>query len=95
MCCLVTIIVLLGPRLGIILWWLFDMARWESAFNSIIWPILGFIFLPWTLLAYVLVVPGGITGLDWLVLALGVVLDITSYSGGGYGRRRWRRPGCL
>jgi hypothetical protein len=88
MCCIVSIVVLLGPRLGIIVWWLFDMARWERTFNTFIWPLIGFIFLPWTTLAYVLVFPAGIIGLDWLWLALGVFLDIGAYTGGFRSRRR-------
>jgi hypothetical protein len=88
MCCLVTVMVLLGPRLGIIFWWLFDMSRWESAFSTFVLPLLGFIFLPWATLAYVWVFPGGVTGFDWLWLVLGFVLDISSYTGGGYGNRR-------
>jgi hypothetical protein len=87
MCCLVTVILLLGPRLGAILWWLFDMDRWAQTFPNIILPILGIIFLPWTLLAYVFVYPGGIVGLDWLWIVLGVVFDLSSYGGGGWGNR--------
>lgn len=87
MCCLLVILALLGPRAGIILWWLFDMSRWSRAFDTIIWPILGFIFLPWTTLAYVLVFSQGIVGLDWIVLIIGLLVDLGSY-GGGYTKRR-------
>jgi hypothetical protein len=78
---------LLGPRLAAVVWWLFDMNRWSQTFPNIILPILGIIFLPWTLLAYVFVFPGGIVGLDWLWIILGVVLDLSSYGGGGWGNR--------
>ena len=45
--------------------------------------------VPWTTLMYVLVAPGGLNGLDFLWLALAVILDIASYSSGGvYGKRR-------
>jgi hypothetical protein len=88
MCCFFTVIVFLGPRAGILVWWLLDMPRWERAFDTFVWPLLGAIFLPWTTLAYVLVFPLGVTGIDWLWLALGFVLDILSYTGGGYGNRR-------
>ena len=87
MCCLVIVLALLGPRAGIALWWLFDMTRWSKAFGSIIWPILGFIFLPWTTLAYVLVYSNGIVSLDWIMLIIGLLVDLGSY-GGGYKRRR-------
>lgn len=88
MCCLVAAFLLLGPRVGILLWWLFDMSRWERAFSTFIWPLLGAIFLPWTTLAYVFVFPGGVTGLDWLLMVFAILLDISSYTGGGRETRR-------
>ena len=87
MCCLVTIFVLLGPRIGILFWWLFDADRWEQAFSTFIWPLLGTIFLPWTTLAYVFVFPSGVNGIDWLWMAIGILLDISSYSSSGYVNR--------
>lgn len=87
MCCLLTVLLFLGPRAGILVWWLLDTARWTLAFDTFIWPLLGFIFLPWTTLMYVLIFPGGIVGFDWIWLGLGVLADISSYAGGGYGNR--------
>lgn len=92
MCCFFTILVFLGPRFAAIVWWLVTPLRWVgdtvvSAFNSIIWPILGIIFLPWTTLMYVIVAPGGLLGFDWLWIALAVVADIASYGGGAFGNR--------
>jgi len=89
MCCFFTALVLFGPRLAILIWWLIDPARWNAAFNSFIWALLGFLFLPWTTIMYVLVFSGGITGFDWIWLALGLFADISSYTGGGYGNRRY------
>lgn len=91
MCCLVSVLLLLGPRAGIIVWWLLEPVRWASAFPSFIVPLLGFLFLPWTTLAWVLVAPGGVTGLEWAVLAIGVLADLASWSGGA--RNRDRVPG--
>ena len=34
MCCLATVMVLLGPRLGIIVWGLAQPARWDLAFST-------------------------------------------------------------
>jgi len=89
-CCLVAVLVFLGPRAGVLVWWLLDMPRWGRAFDTFIWPLLGAIFLPWTLLAYVWVFPLGITGFDWAWLVLGFILDISYWVGGGF-RRRWQR----
>lgn len=49
--CLLTIIALAAPRLVIALLWL--LTGWfRGIFPSILWPILGFVFLPTTLLWY-------------------------------------------
>jgi hypothetical protein len=88
MCCLFTTLVLLGPRFGVLIWWLFDPARWNLAFDLWVWPLLGALFVPWTTLMYVIVFPGGVDGLDWLWLGLGLFADIGSWSGGAWGNRR-------
>ena len=87
MCCFLTSLFLLGPRAAILVWWLLNPVRWQLAFDTFIWPLLGFIFLPWTTLMYVLVVPGGLVFFDWILLALAVLADIAMYAGGGYGNR--------
>ena len=87
MCCLFTTLMFLGPRAGILVWWLISPARWNLAFDSFIWPLLGFLFLPWTTLMYVIIFPSGITGFDWIWLGLGVLADIGMYAGGGYGNK--------
>ena len=88
MCCIFTILVVLGPRFGGAIWWLVNPALWSRAFNdSWLWPLLGIIFLPWTTLMYVIVFPGGVVGWDWLWMALGVVSDIAWYSGAAARKR--------
>ena len=92
MCCLVTTLFLLGPRAAILVWWLLDPTRWDLAFSTWLWPILGFFLAPWTTLSYVLVAPGGVNAFDWLWIALGVFLDLSFWFGGAYGNRD-RIPG--
>ena len=93
MCCFFTVLVFLGPRFAGLVWWLIQPARWNLVFGSIIWPILGIIFLPWTTLMYVAVAPGGINGiLEWGFLILAIIIDIGAYAGGGFGNRD-RVPG--
>ena len=92
MCCLFTTLVLFGPRLGILIWWLVDPVRWGLAFQSFIWPLLGFLFLPWTTIMYVAVGINGLSWFDWIWLAIGLLADISSYGGGAYGNRN-RMPG--
>jgi hypothetical protein len=88
MCCVITTFFFLGPRAGILVWWLVDQVRWEAAFSSFFWPLLGFIFAPWTTLMYVLVAPtGDVAGFDWIWLAIAVLADLSMYMGGGYANR--------
>jgi hypothetical protein len=91
MCCLVALASLIGPRLGMLVWWLFDMDRWARAFGSVAWPVLGVIFAPWTTLAWVVVYTGGVHGIEWVLIALGIIFDLGSLSGGNRSRRRRRR----
>ena len=87
--CLFIILLLLGPRAAIVVWWLIAPLHWSAVFGSFLLPFLGFLFLPWTTLMYALTAPGGIVGFDYLWLALALFADISSYAGGGvYGRRR-------
>lgn len=87
MCCLAAVLVILGPRFGIFIWWLADPAIWSRAFDTFIWPLLGFLFVPWTTLMFLLVFPGGLDTLDWVGLGLALLADIFSYAGGGYTNR--------
>jgi hypothetical protein len=87
--CLFFLLLLFGPRLVGVLWWLFEPLRWDATFGTVLLPILGLVFLPWTTLMYVLVAPGGMGGFDIVWLALAALADVASYAGGGvYGRRR-------
>ena len=49
--CLATIIALAAPRLLMIILWIFT--HWfRGVFDNVLWPILGFVFLPTTVLWY-------------------------------------------
>jgi len=85
--CLVIFALIFSPRIVMVLWWLLDMARWAATFDTPLLPILGFLLAPWTTLMYVLVAPGGVSGFDWLLLGIGVLVDLGSL-GGGAARRR-------
>ena len=58
MCCLFTILLLLGARAVDIVWWIAQPGRWDAAFSSALWPILGIIFAPWTTMMWVLLLTG-------------------------------------
>lgn len=90
MCCVISMIMLVGPRAGIILWWLLNPLRFSVVFGNFLWPLLGLIFLPFTTLAFLLLHKpflGGPVGLDWLLIAVAVIVDLSSYGGGFYTQR--------
>ena len=80
-CCLVLSAGFLGPRFALLLWWLFG-DKVDAAFSSWVWPLLGLLVLPWTTLAYVLAWGPlqGVSGLGWVVVAIGVMADLATYS---------------
>ncbi|WKZ30991.1 MAG: hypothetical protein QY318_04060 [Candidatus Dojkabacteria bacterium] len=85
--CLFFIILLFGPRLGLLSWWLVSPARFNIVFETWIWPFIGLVFLPWTTLMYVAVGTNGVVGFDWVWLGLALLADIASYSTSGYSNR--------
>ena len=88
MCCTLTVLVLFGPRLAILVWWLINPVRFDLAFDDRwLLTLLLWLFLPWTVLMYLIVFPGGVVGFDWVILILGILADIASYSGGFWGNR--------
>ena len=71
----------IGPRFAFLLVWIFG-DRVDAAFSSWFWPLLGVLFAPWTILMYVLAWGpiNGVSGAGWLLVALGVFLDLVTYS---------------
>jgi len=80
MCCLVLLASGLGPRIVLAGWWIFG-DKVDAVWSSWLWPLLGLLLLPWTTLFYVIVwsAVGGVSGAEWLLVALGVVLDVGTY----------------
>ena len=88
MCCFITALFFVGPRLAILVWYIFSPLYVNGAFDNFIWGFLGWLFLPWTTLMYISIYPGGIMGFDWILLGLGVFADIFSYLGSYRERER-------
>ena len=85
--CLFALLAAGAPRLALVLMWLFT--PWLGrAFDSFVIPLLGFIFLPLTTVIYVLVYPGGLSTFDWILLVVGVLIDLGAYGSGARGRQR-------
>ena len=87
--CLFFTLLFLGPRFGLLLYWLAWPARWDVAFDGWVVPLLGFFLAPWTTLAWVLCGPGGIEGFDVFIVGMAVLADLLTLlgSGGQYRRR--------
>jgi hypothetical protein len=81
MCCLALTAGFIGPRVALFIWWVFG-SKPDAAFDSWVWPLLGLVFLPWTTLAYIVAwgPVHGVSGLGWLLVALGLAADIATYS---------------
>lgn len=87
--CLLLLVTFFVPRVFMVLIFLFT--HWFSqAFQTVIWPLLGFFIMPYTTLAYMLAMIYGNHQLSggWIVLMIfAVIIDLGGY-GGSYKRYR-------
>ncbi len=89
--CLLALFALISPRFVLALLYLFSN-RLTLAFTSGWEGIIGFFLLPYTTLFYALVYQSGpgVRGFGWVIVALGVLLDLSSLD---MGRRAGHRRG--
>jgi hypothetical protein len=80
--CLFVLMAAFAPRLLVIFAWIARPTYVDAVFDTWIFPLLGLIFLPFTTLIYLFLgaPPQGIEGLDWLWIALAVLLDLSHYA---------------
>ena len=90
--CILALLAAISPRFVIFLLWIFT-DRLTIAFRSGWEGLLGFLLLPYTTLFYALVyAPGkGVDTFGWVIVALGVLLDLSTLSNGARVRRRQAR----
>jgi hypothetical protein len=88
--CLVLLFALIGPRVALIATWLLTNVL-SRAFDGWLVPVLGFVLLPWTTLAYAWMYDSGreVAGLEWFLVGLAFVFDLSSF---GAGSRSGRPP---
>jgi len=88
MCCVLVLLAFLGPRLVLFLLWLLTNYL-SRAFDAFLLPFLGFLFLPWTTIAWAIAQNefGGLGGVGLLIVVLGLLADIGVLGGGARGRR--------
>ena len=71
---------MIGPRDALGFIWIFTSFV-DRAFDAVVLPILGIIFLPWTTLLYVLWYDAdGIHPIGWVFIAFAFIGDISSYT---------------
>ena len=88
--CLLLLIVLLFPRVALALLWFFSNYLQRVFHGSIFLPLLGFLFLPLTTLAYVWEVNSGMPteGINLLWLLIAVIIDLGGLGGGAHRQSR-------
>ena len=89
--CLIGCLALFTPRLAIVLVVIFTNYI-GHAYQTFLWPFLGFLFMPMTTLAYAWAVNshGTVTGIYLVVVVIAVLLDLGFIGGGGASARRRR-----
>ena len=87
--CLLLVLVLAFPR--VVLVFMFLLSNYlQRAYDGLILPLLGFIFLPLTTIVYAWLVNSHrpIDGVNLLFLIVAVVIDAGGIGGGAWHRRR-------
>jgi hypothetical protein len=89
MCCVVTLLVMAGPRVVLALMFFFSTYL-ERAYHGLLIPLLGFLFLPLTTIVYAWLRNSHLPmeGINLLLLIIAVVIDLGGLSGGEWHRRR-------
>lgn len=90
-CCIGALLLALGPRVVLFAaWWMSD---WYDAFDHAWVAALGWLFMPWTSLAWIYVHfhhAGQLSGGYVLLLCAGVLVDLASHGSSTQARRRDR-----
>ena len=91
-CCLLLLLAMIGPRFVIAMLALFSNYL-QTAYTGLLIPLLGFLFMPFTTLAYAWAIntTGQVSGLQLVVVVIAVLIDL-GVIGGGANRRRYQRP---
>ena len=91
-CCAALVVLFLGPRVAILAIALFSNYIGRAFGGGILLPLVGWLFLPWTTLAYAWAInsTGEVSGFQAIVVVVAALVDL-GVVGGGAARRRSRR----
>jgi len=80
--CLLALFAGMFPRFALVIFWIARPERMDATFTSVLWPVLGIVFLPFTTLIYVLLWEPrvGVTGSDWWWVGLAALLDLSHWA---------------
>ena len=87
-CCAVLLILFLGPRIAMIGLAMFSDYLGRAFGETLLLPLLGWLFLPWTTLAYAWAINsrGEVAGLQLVIVIVAFLVDV-GLVGGGASRR--------
>ena len=87
--CFLALLAYFFPRVILVLVWLFSdyLGR---AYHTVMWPLLGFVFMPLTTLAYALAINanGSVSGVYAFLVILAAVMDLGTHGVGPLTRRK-------
>ncbi len=91
-CCAVLLFLFLGPRVALAALALFTSYIGRAFPGGLFFPLLGWIFLPWTTLAYAWAIntTGEVAGFQAIVVVVALLLDLGVLGGGATQRNRKR-----
>ena len=87
--CMAAVIAMAMPRLAMVLILIFT--DWFSrAYDSVLWPVLGFLFMPYTTLAYMAAQlnAGELRGWWMALFIVAILIDAGHWGGGRHAARR-------
>ena len=88
--CLLPIIAIFVPR--VVMFFIFLLTNWfTQAYQTVLWPLLGFLFMPYTTLAYMAAMLNNHHELSGAWIVLVVVAVFFDLGGQGHSSRRVRR----
>ena len=88
--CLFVVLAAFFPRVVLFFLWMFSPGFFSPEFDGqLLWPLLGFLFLPFTTLMYAVFfdpAAGGLVGPGVIAVVLAVLLDLGVVGGGARSR---------
>jgi hypothetical protein len=88
--CLLALLAFFFPRFVMVVMYIFSTYL-QTAFKTTLWPLLGFLFLPYTTLAYAFAMHqnnGSVSGIYLALIVVAVLMDLGSTSGAEATRRK-------